>query len=107
MLEGLPILIHTVSVGQHSDDATVISQMKKVPAKRFQRYLKGTPLQMLQELSGIDVTLPTSQPGTGISQLSAHVSLCLLQPHRMSCPRGCFAHLEGFQSEQVGCVSTS
>ena len=66
------------------DCARLTAQMKKVPAKMFQRYLQGTPLQMLQELSGIDVTLPTSQPG--ISQLSAHISLCLLQPHRMQLP---------------------
>ena len=60
------------------DCARLTAQMKKVPAKRFQRYLQGTPLAMIQQPAPV----VTSQPG--ISWLSvalnhASLSLCLLQ----------------------------
>jgi hypothetical protein len=74
------------------DCARLTAQMKKVPAKRFQRYLQAPPLEMIQE----PAPMATSRPG--ISSVCTQVShfVCC-----SSCPRGCSAaaHREGFQYE--------
>ena len=37
------------------DCERLTAEMKKVPAKRFRRYLQGTPLEMLQEPTPLEM----------------------------------------------------